>query len=148
MLLVAFKVTPYPTSLVAFSPSYQQWCSLRLMTQLDQVSCDQSTGKKALVQTRQSQKILKGCGEGRGMHHWQRIFMAAKTVTTSLERKTICFSEGDCNIYAVFIRLIIAELHSVQVLSCLVGYVWNPRVLKYFLFLLKNRKKQFKFCST
>ena len=80
------------------------------MTQLDQVSCDQSTGMKASVQTRQSPKILKGCGEGRGMHHWQRIFMAGKAVTTSLERQTICFSEGDCNIDAVFIRVIIAKI--------------------------------------
>lgn len=67
MLLVAFKVTPYPTSLSVLV-SYQPWFSLRLMTQLDQVSCDQSTGMKASVQTRQSPKILKGCGEGRGMH--------------------------------------------------------------------------------
>lgn len=141
MLLVAFKVTPYPTSLSVSSVSYQLWFSLRLMTQLDQVSCDQSIGMKALVQTRQSPKILKGCGEGRGMHQWQKIFMAGKTVTTSLERQTICFSEGDCNIDAVFIRLIIAKYHSAQIFKCLLGaYVWNLRVMKYFRYSLKNRK--------
>lgn len=125
MLLVAFKVTPYPTSLSVSSVFYQPWFSLRLMTQLDQVSCDQSTGMRALVQTKQSPKTLKGCGEDRGMHQWQKIFMTGKTATTSLERQTICFSEGDCNIDAVFIRLIIAKYCSIQVFRCLVGYVWN-----------------------
>lgn len=57
-----------------------------------------------------------------------KIFMAGKTVTTSLERQTIYFSEGDCNIDAVFIRLIIAKYHSKQVLRCLVGYV--PELLE------------------
>lgn len=66
MLLVAIKVVPYPTSLSVLI-SYQLWFSLRLMTQLDQVSCDQSTGMKALVQIRHSPKILKGSGEGREM---------------------------------------------------------------------------------
>lgn len=41
------------------------------MTQLDQVSCDQSSGMKASVQTKQSPKILKGCCEGKGMNQWQ-----------------------------------------------------------------------------
>lgn len=122
-MLVAFKGTPYPTSLRVFSVSYQLWFSLRLMTQLDLVSCDQSTGMRALVQTRQSLKILKGCGESRGMHQRQKIFMAGKAVTTSLERQTICFSEGDCNIDAVLIRLIIAKHRSIQIFSCLLGCV-------------------------
>lgn len=140
ILLVAFKVTPYPTSLSVSSVSYQSWFSLWLMTQLDQVSCDQSTGMRALVQTRQSPKTLKGCGEGKGMHQWQKIFMGGKTATTSSERQTICFSEGDCNIDAVFIGAIIAKYWSIQVFSCLVDYVWNVRVQKYFRLLLKNRK--------
>lgn len=147
-MLVAFKGTPYPTSLRVFSVSYQLWFSLRLMTQLDLVSCDQSTGMRALVQTRQSPKILKGCGESRGMHQRQKIFMAGKAVTTSLERQTICFSEGDCNIDAVFIRLIIAKHRSIQIFSCLLGCVWNLRVLKYFRSLLKKEENnKSKFCS-
>lgn len=147
-MLVAFKGMPYPTSLRVFSVSYQLWFSLRLMTQLDLVSCDQSAGMRALVQTRQSPKILKGCGESRGMHQRQKIFMAGKAVTTSLERQTICFSEGDCNIDAVFIRLIIAKHRSIQIFSCLLGCVWNLRVLKYFRSLLKKQENnKSKFCS-
>lgn len=49
--------------------------------------------------------------------------MAGKTVTTSSERQTICSSEGDCNIDAVFVRLVIAKYYWVQVFSCLVGFV-------------------------
>lgn len=121
MLLVSFKVGPYPTSLSVSSVSYQLWFSLRLMTQLDQVSCDQSAGMKAPVQTRQSPKTLKGCGEGRGMCQWQKIFTARKTVTTSLERQTICISGGDCKIDAVFIRVVIAKKYqSMQLFSFLV----------------------------
>lgn len=93
-------------------------------------------------------KILKGCGESRGMHQRQKIFMAGKAVTTSLERQTICFSEGDCNIDAVFIRLIIAKHRSIQIFSCLLGCVWNLRLLKYFRSLLKKEENnKSKFCS-
>lgn len=93
MAFVAFKVRPYPTSVSVFSISYQPWFALRLVTQLDRVSCDQSSGIKASVQTRQSPKILKVLWWSGGMHQWQQIFMAVKAVTTSLERQTICFSE-------------------------------------------------------
>ena len=49
--------------------------------------------------------------------------MAGMTVTTSLERQTICFSKEDCNIDALFIRLMIEKYHCIQIFKCLLGYV-------------------------
>lgn len=138
-LLVAFKVAPYPTSLSVLI-SYQLWLSLRLMTQLDQVSCDQSTGMKALVQTRHSPKTLKGCGEDRGMLQWQRYLWQGRLRLLAWKDKQSISRRGGrgCNIDAVFIIVMIAKYYSVFI--CLVGYVWNCRGLKYFRLLLKNRK--------
>lgn len=111
------------------------------MTQLDRVSCDQSAGMKASVQTRQSPKNTQRlaveaeeCTIDRGYLWW------ARAVTTRSEKQTICFSEGDRNIDAVFIRLIIAEHDCVRGFIGPVGCVRNLRALKYFRLLLKNRK--------
>lgn len=95
MLIAAFSVAPYPTSLSILG-SYQLWFVLRLMTQLDRVSCDQSTGMKAVVQTRHSPQILKAavkaeeCSSDRG-YLWQgRLRLLARKDKQSISQRGVC----------------------------------------------------------
>lgn len=141
MLLVAFKVTSYPTSLrvlVSYQPrvffsrnSWHSWIRSPVISPLEwKHRCRPGNLRK------DSKAVVKGeeCTNDRG-YLWQgRLWLLAWKDKQSISRR------GDCNIDAVFIRLIIAKHCSAQVFGCLVVYVWNPSLLTYFRVFLEIRK--------
>lgn len=153
MLLVAFKVRAYPTSLSVFLVSYQMWFSLWLKTHswigspvISPLEWKHQCRPGNLWKYSKAAVKAEECSNDR-RYLWQgRLWLLAWKDKQSVSQK----GSSHCNIDAVFIRLVIAKYHSIQVFSCLLGYVWNLRVLRELVTtpLEKQENNKSKFCST
>lgn len=127
MLLVAFKVRLRPSSLGFFPVSYQPWFSLWLMTHswirspvISPLEWKHQCRPGNLRKYSKAAVKAEECTNDR-RYLWQgRLWLLAWKDKQSVSQK----GSSHCNIDAVFIRLVIAKYHFMQVFSSLLGYVW------------------------